>query len=131
MMAVHFYIDKFCLATILFAMLITEPQEASIMIRIKNNSRYTLKNIKVISPASGLVHFGNLHAGENSDYKTFSSGYAIAAIMAEKEGKKVEFLPDDYLGEQHLKPGKYTYEISLIETPELEYLRLKFLIDKN
>ena len=129
MMVPYFFIEKFCLVAVLFTTLLPESQESSVLIRVKNSTRYTLKNLDVNSPPSDKVHFGRIDAGQKSDYKKFSNAYRIAGIIAEIDGKKVEFLPDDYLGEQLLKPGTYTYEITVLETPEKKHLRLKFIVD--
>jgi hypothetical protein len=106
-------------------------EENPLLIRISNKSAYDLENIEINSPASGLIHFGKLKSGEKSDYRKFEKAYPIPAVAAEIENKKIEFLPDDYLGEQLLKPGKYTYELSIIEKDGVKYLRLNFIVEEK
>lgn len=104
-------------------------QEPAILVRVKNDSAFSLKNIEIISPASGLVRFGDLSNGNISEYRKVSNAYRTTAIYAEIERNKVQFLPDDYLGEQHLPSGKYTFSITVSEVNGQKYLKVKFIDD--
>jgi hypothetical protein len=122
---------------LLFIMLImnisfsTIQTDSPVLIRISNNTHYVLNNLEINSPPSGRVHFGLLKPKEKSAYIKVKGAYAIAAVEAFIDNTKIEFLPDDYLGEQLLQPGKYTYELSVIEINGLKYLRLKLVADKK
>ncbi len=109
----------------------TAQTDSVVLMRIYNNTDYVLNNIEMNSPSSGRVHFGLLKPKEKSAYIKVKGAYAIAAIEAIIDKTKIEFLPDDYLGEQLLQPGKYTYELSVIEVNSVKYLRLKFLVNKK
>ncbi|GCC52064.1 hypothetical protein SanaruYs_22960 [Chryseotalea sanaruensis] len=99
--------------------------------RISNNSHCDLKNIEINSPANGLVHFGMLKSKQNSGYQKLKEAYPIMAVTGTISDKKIEFLPDDYIGEQLLQPGKYTYELSVIEVDSIKYFRSKFVVEKK
>lgn len=114
------------------AALIANTQTSStVWIRVVNASAYDLHNIKVYSPASGRIDFDILHPKEKSAYKKVKEAYALAAAEVTVNNVKIEFLPDDYLGEQFLKPGSYTYELSISEDKGIKYLRLKLLVDQK
>lgn len=116
---------------IMNVMLSTAQVDSSILIRVSNNTHYELNHIEINSPPSGRVYFGLLKAKEKSAYTKVKGAYPIAAIEALIDNTKIEFFPDDYLGEQVLQPGKYTYELSVIEVKGVKYLRLKFVVDKK
>lgn len=120
-----FLILSFTMAT-LISNIQTTP---TVWIRVVNVSAYDLHNIKVYSPASGRINFDILQPKEKSAYKKVKEAYALASAEVTINNVKIEFLPDDYLGEQFLKPGRYTYELSVKEDKGIKYLQLKLLID--
>lgn len=99
-------------------------QENAILIRLQNDSPYDLSNVVVTSSGSGPVRFGNLPAHQLSPYKEFKSAYPTAAVSATINSDSVQFLPDDYIGEHALDPGRYTYRIT-VDTKK--NLRLTFV----
>ncbi|NBW36859.1 MAG: hypothetical protein EBR30_17905 [Cytophagia bacterium] len=114
------------------ASLITNLQTTStIWIRVANTSAYNLHNIKVYSPASGRIDFDSLQPKEKSAYKKVKEAYGLAAAEVTVNNAKIKFLPDDYLGEQFLMPGRYTYELSVKEDKGIKYLRLKLVVDQK
>ena len=125
-MLISFNVFIFIVAVLMTA---SADQEASIFVRVKNNSNYVLEKIEIISPATGLIHFGNVEAGKSSDYKKVSGIYATTAASAEIAGKKIEFLPDDYLGEHHLTSGKYTFSLTITDSNGEKYLKVKLITD--
>lgn len=112
-------------------MLSTTQSNPVVLIRVSNSSDYVLDSIALYSPASERVHVGMLKAKEKSAYVKVKGAYPMAAIEAFIDNTKIEFIPDDYLGEQLLQPGKYTYELSVLEVSSVKYLRLKFVVDKK
>jgi hypothetical protein len=116
----------------IMAALIANTQTAStVWIRVVNVSAYDLYNIKVYSPASGRIDFDSLQPKEKSAYKKVKEAYGLAAAEVTVNNVKIEFLPDDYLGEQFLKPGRYTYELSVTEDKSIKYLQLKLVVDQK
>jgi hypothetical protein len=114
------------------AALISNIQTTStVWIRVVNASAYDLHNIKIYSPAIGRIDFDILQPKEKSAYKKVKEAYGLAAAKVTVDNVKIEFLPDDYLGEQFLKPGRYTYELSLTENKGIKYLRLKLIVDEQ
>jgi hypothetical protein len=116
----------------IMAALIANTQTSStVWIRVVNASTYDLQNIKIYSPANGRIDLDILHPKEKSAYKKVKEAYALAAAETSINNVKIEFLPDDYLGEQFLKPGRYTYELSVTEDKDIKYLRLKLIVDEQ
>lgn len=127
----HLLLDTIIHMLFIFACVPNANEDSLVLIRIMNSSEYDLEKIEFSSPASGLIFFGIIKSKRRSEYKKVNQAYPIAAISAVLNNTKIEFLPDDYLGEQYLSPGKYTYELSVIEINGLKYLRLKFVVDKK
>jgi hypothetical protein len=104
--------------------------QKEIQIRVQNNGIYDLTNVKVTSPASGETEYGSISANQSSEYRKHTNSYPMAAITAKIGDQNVHFIPDDYLGEQHLKSGKYTFSITVIEAQGKKHLRLKLIVDE-
>lgn len=105
-------------------------ESSRILIRLENKSDYQLNQVVVTSPASGQIDFGNLLPRRFTDYRRVKAAYPLMAVAAKINDRKVEFVPDDYLGEQLLESGKYTYLISVVESEGVKYLRLKCIVQK-
>lgn len=81
-----------------------------IQIRIENTSSYTYKDVLV--KLSEDRHYGTLAPGEKSAYQTFTTAYRYAYVELKIGDKTYVLQPIDYVGEEELKEGKYTYQIS-------------------
>ena len=79
-------------------------------IRIANISGFDFKNI-VVNASDGERNYGNIHANQISEYKTFDLAYRYAFIELQIDGETYTVQPFDYVGETILTPGHYTYEI--------------------
>ncbi len=60
---------------------------------------------------SGDVDYGTIDPAAATPYRTIAKAYRYAAVTATVEGQQVEFIPADYVGEELLEPGHYTYEL--------------------
>lgn len=80
-----------------------------IQIRIENTSSYTYKDVLV--KLSEDRNYGNLAPGTKSDYQTFTTAYRYAYIELKIGNKSYILQPIDYVGEEELKEGKYTYQL--------------------
>lgn len=98
-----------------------------VRIKIKNTSDYDYQNIRVKTPTDDLS-YGDLPAGEVSDYQSFETAYRYAAISLDIDGKIYRFKPIDYVSETPLSSGEYTYEIDL-ENLNANHLELKLVAD--
>lgn len=81
-----------------------------VQIRIQNSSEYTLENIRVSFPDEE-VSYGTLDPAQGSDYRKVNKAYRYAYIESEIDGEKTILQPIDYVGEDFLDEGKYTYQL--------------------
>ncbi len=103
-------------------------QPEGIMIRVENSSNIDFKDI-LISSGSGSVEFGNISAGQRSDYKEFESAYRYGYISVIADGKELVIQPIDYVGETLLSRGYFTYKLNAdTSDPQNPFLTLEFVI---
>ena len=96
-------------------------ETGQILIRIENTSKFTYKDIKV--KLDEEREYENLSSGETSAYRPFSRAYRYAYVELKINGKRYVLQPIDYFGEEELKEGKYTYQITA-DNSSNEYGRL-------
>lgn len=84
-------------------------------LRIRNTSPYTYDSV-VVNTSGGENTYGTIPAGAVSDYKTFDFAYSYAHISLYIDTANYFLLPIDYVGEQKLQSGNYTYEVSVYDT---------------
>lgn len=77
-------------------------------IRLHNTSTYLFENIKI-----NTVDFGFLEAGEYSTYHKFEKAYRYSYVQLTVDTSIFTLQPIDYVGEEPLKKGRYTYELGL------------------
>lgn len=106
---------------------VSKTNQTELKIRIENLSQFDYKNIRV-NPSNGVVNYGDLEAGQSSEYQVFELAYAYAFIELEIEGKTYTIQPIDYVGATPLKNGEYSYQIDANDL-EMQYekLVLKFM----
>lgn len=83
-----------------------------IEIRIKNVSNVEFLNVLVTG--GGETHdYGDVAQGISTDYKAHAFAYAYAGITLSANGEEYRLQPIDFVGEETLAPGKYTYELDI------------------
>ena len=98
-------------------------EDNTVRIRIKNASNFDFENVYVNTGGAENT-YGDLSAGQVTEYKEFVSAYRYAYIRLVVNGHMATLQPIDYVGETHLTGGKYTYEITT--DGNSEYLGLEF-----
>ena len=89
--------------------LISEDSKGNeVAIRIENKSPFKFKNVLVNTTCEDQ-NFGTIKAGEFSSYKLFKAAYRYAFIELKIDEDTLTIQPFDYVGENFLKSGKYTY----------------------
>jgi len=83
-------------------------------IRIKNNSKYNFCNL-VVDPYSGSINCGILKKGEMTCYRSVDIAYNYAYVQLFIGDKEFKLQPIDYVGEQPLGIGKFTYLIDVVD----------------
>jgi hypothetical protein len=106
-----------------------DNQADEVSIRLSNVSEFNFENI-VVDTSTGRVSFENIASGEQTDYKTFQKAYRYAFVQLEIKGKTYTLQPIDYVGEESLKMGNYTYEIDADTTKE-QYTSLSLKLVKD
>ena len=106
-----------------------DNQADEVSIRLSNVSEFNFENI-VVDTSTGRVSFENIASGEQTDYKTFQKAYRYAFVQLEIKGKTYTLQPIDYVGEETLKMGNYTYEIDADTTKE-QYTSLSLKLVKD
>ena len=86
--------------------------DAEVSIRLSNVSQYNFNNI-TINTSTGNVAFENILSGESSPHKEFGFAYRYAFVELEIDSETFTLQPIDYVGENRLPKGDYTYQINV------------------
>ncbi|HLA10371.1 MAG TPA: hypothetical protein VJ023_07225 [Pyrinomonadaceae bacterium] len=104
----------------LIVALFTLQASNEVEIRIANQSRVTLEDVRV-DFASQTESYGTIEAGKATEYRVVRRAYRYARIEALVDGKPALLQPIDYVGEEELKPGRYTYVLKINKKASSEY----------
>ena len=100
------------------------PGSGNVQVRIGNDSQSAFSNVAVIFPQDE-VDYGAVDAGEESAYRTVSVAYPYARVDVRIGSTELRIQPRDYVGENVLEPGRYTYSLYFIDG----YLQLELKRD--
>jgi hypothetical protein len=81
-------------------------------VRFRNATSQTLSDISIQWPG-GSMQASQLAPGSMSSYEQHDGAYGYGALSATANGTVRRLIVIDYVGEQPLTPGRYTYVISL------------------
>jgi heat shock protein HslJ len=96
------------------------PSGEQIEVRIRNASGEHFDAVEVHFPSGMKVQYGPLAAGASSDYADLDDPvYSYAWVAVSRDGERVVLQPDDFLGEQRLPAGQYTYVLDLDDAGHL------------
>lgn len=84
----------------------------SVQIRIANRSSQDYERVAVTFP-TGMVDYGRVEKGGVTAYKEVGKAYRYAQVEVTTGGKSLALQPQDYMGEEPLAPGRYTYALEL------------------
>lgn len=84
-----------------------------VQLRVYNTSSNLFDSVVVNSPGGKQVYY-NVQASSLSDYKNFSFLYNYAYIEVHFNNQMLKLQPIDYVGEEKLKTGKYSYMIGIV-----------------
>ncbi len=92
-----------------------EIQTNQVNIRLANNSEVKFENVTYNN-----VNFGDIQPGEKTEYKIFEDQYSYGQVDITINGEKYGWIPVDYVGEELLDDGNYTFEYNFnVEEKEL------------
>lgn len=95
-----------------------------IFLRIENISETDFSSVKISYPESGVV-YSDVVSGQTSDYKKVVNAYRYGRVEVVAGNDVYLLQPFDYLEEEILGPGRYTYILNIAEGN----LRLEFRQD--
>jgi hypothetical protein len=98
-----------------------------VLIRVRNASPYAFESVYV-NTSGGENTYGQVAAGQSSDYKLFANAYSYAYIKVSANGQEVVWQPIDYVGEKPLEPGRYTYVLGI---DDLANRRISLQLEKH
>ncbi|WBA40146.1 hypothetical protein [Hymenobacter canadensis] len=98
-----------------------------VSIRVRNTSPFAFESV-LVNTSDGENSYGQLAAGQSTDYKSFASAYRYAYVRVLVNGQEVVWQPIDYVGEQKLADGKYTYVLGI---EDLANRRISLVLEKE
>jgi hypothetical protein len=100
----------------LFATLIMttacKKEDTEVFIRVKNASSYEYERV-MVNTSGGTFGYGTIKSEEVSSYQPFVFAYSYAMIRLEINTKEFTLIPTDYVGEETLEKGFYTYVVNV------------------
>jgi hypothetical protein len=87
-----------------------QPADGPSMIRIHNTSSYEYQELEV-----GDQYYGTLGPDAYTEYREFTVAYRYNYVRLTIAGDEFVLQPIDYVGEQPLGLGDFTYEIDIAD----------------
>ena len=84
-----------------------------IEIRVHNASDMDFDRVRVVFPERNEVDYGRLARGALSAFRATGHAYRYAHIDVRVGDRHYSLEPIDYVGEQPLTPGRYTYVLGI------------------
>ena len=84
-----------------------------IEIRVRNASETDFQSVIVVCPRQNAVDYGAVARGMESVFRQVQTAYRYAEVRVKANGQNLSIVPIDYVGEQLLKPGRYTYVLNI------------------
>lgn len=78
-------------------------------VRVRNESGEDLNRVRVRFPDTGETDYGAIPNGATSAFHATTRAYRYAPVVANARDRELSFQPMDYVGEQELAAGRYTY----------------------
>jgi hypothetical protein len=82
-------------------------------IRIKNASDIDFDRVRVVFPERDEADYGAVAQGRSSAFHATSRAYRYAQVHVKAGDRDISLQPMDYVGEQELAPGRYTYVVRI------------------
>lgn len=86
--------------------------EGPSQIRLENASAYTLSDV-TFSAGHEPLHFASLAPGERTAYVTVERAYRYGYLEVVVEGERQVLQPIDYVGEEPIGEGHFTFRIAI------------------
>jgi len=82
-------------------------------IRIKNASDIDFDRVRVVFPERDEADYGAVAKGRFSAFRDTRHAYRYAQVHVKAGDRDISLEPIDYVGEQELAPGRYTYVLRI------------------
>ncbi len=82
-------------------------------LRVRNASTVELRSVLVVLPSEERISAATLAAGAATGYTAVRTAYRYAYVEASIAGRRVVLQPIDYVGEQPLGAGCFTYDLTV------------------
>lgn len=83
-----------------------------VLIRVENATGHEITDVFVSGPKDAH-DYGMVENGEKSDYQLYEEAYRYAFCTFKIVDQEFTIQPIDFVGESLLKPGKYTYRLTI------------------
>ena len=87
-------------------------EEGPTLVRLENQSPYTLEDV-TFSSGHDPLHFPSIGAGDRTDYRLVDRAYRYGYLEVFVAGERFVLQPIDYVGEDPLGRGSFTYRIQV------------------
>lgn len=98
----------YSILAILMASTLAACESGPSMVRIHNASTYDYQDLQV-----GDETYGTLSAGQYTEYRDFGTAYRYNYVSLTIASDAFVLQPIDYVGEEPLGEGEFTYEIDV------------------
>ncbi|MEO1053947.1 MAG: hypothetical protein AAFX87_25140 [Bacteroidota bacterium] len=85
-----------------------------VSIRIENASQFDFEDI-TINTSGGTNDYGDLKSGAQSDFEFYEFAYRYAYVELTIGNQQYKIIPIDYVGEERLANGFYTYVLDIAD----------------
>ena len=100
--------------------------EDQVEIRVRNASTIDFSSV-VIGFPDQTEAYGAVAAQTATDYRAVERAFRYAGVQVTLDGTSLALIPIDYVGEEELDGGSYTYELNVTE--DLGSLTLRLVHD--
>jgi hypothetical protein len=108
------------------AVVLEWPSVGTVRVRVENSSDADFDEFR-IEFVRQMESYGPLAAGAVSEYRVVEATYGYAYTEARSGARKFVLQPIDFMGEQLLSPGAYTFKY----TVHGDHLDFQFIVDSE
>lgn len=88
--------------------------EDTTRLRIENASDVDFASVHVSFPEAE-ASYGAIASGRKSEYQRVDEAYGYGFVKVEAKEETYTIQPVDYVGAEPLEPGRYTYQLDIVE----------------
>lgn len=86
------------------------PAAPTSLVRIRNDTSYPFQQVVINGQA-----YGNIDPGKETGYRELRNAYRYAQVRLVAAGHVLRLQPEDYVGEQPLGKGRFTYALTIVD----------------